>query len=123
MASSEKRSATARSAATGKKKRSEPTTKSAKTKSAKRTGTKTRGSKSLTPASYNVDDLVAAVTPLLELFAVCDDVFTEDEALTTARQVTLGRIYEEWQRTRLYFDPTFVAAEHRRPRKWRYKPE
>ena len=84
-------------------------------------GRKRKRSKSSVPASYNVDDLIAAVTPLLELFAVCDDVFTEDEALTTARKVSLGRIYEQWQKTRLYFDPSFVAAEHRRPRRWKQR--
>lgn len=82
-------------------------------------GRKRKRSVSLVPASYDVDDLIAAVTPLLELFAVCDDVFTEDEALTTARKVTLGRIYEQWQKTRKHFDPEFVAAEHRRPRGWK----
>ena len=62
--------------------------------------------------------LTEATEPLLALFAVCDDVFTEDGALSPElRQVTLGRIYEEWQRTRKFFDPEFVASEHRRPRR------
>lgn len=70
------------------------------------------------PYQHKVDSLVAATAPLLALFAVCDDVFTEDEALSPEmRKVTLGRIYEEWQKTRKYFDPDFVAADYRRPRR------
>lgn len=111
-----KRQSGVRRAGTSKGERdSEPTKRAGRAASS---GRRNR-SKSLVRASYDVDDLIAAVTPLLDLFAVCDDVFTEDEALTTARQVSLGRIYEQWQKTRLHFDPEFVPAEHRRPRRWR----
>lgn len=80
-------------------------------------------SSSSVPASYDVDDLVKAVTPLLELFAMLDAVFTEDDALTINRRVSLGRCYEAWQTCRKAFDPEFVAAEARRPRRWQYDPE
>jgi hypothetical protein len=67
------------------------------------------------PYQHKVDLLVEATQPL---FAVCDAVFTEDEALSPEmRKVTLGRIYEEWQRTRKHFDPDFVASDYRRPRR------
>jgi hypothetical protein len=52
--------------------------------------------------------LTQAVEPLLGLFAVCDDVFTEDDALAAHNQrVTLGRIYREWKKVRQHFDPEF----------------
>jgi hypothetical protein len=63
---------------------------------------------------------VAATEPLLALFAVCDDVFTEEDALDPAHQrQTIGRIYEEWKRTRKHFDPEFHMQDHLRPRKTR----
>jgi hypothetical protein len=52
--------------------------------------------------------LVAATGPLLELFAVVDDVFTEHDAMAAdKRRMTLGRIYEQWKRTRAQLDPEF----------------
>jgi hypothetical protein len=85
-------------------------------------GRRGRRSKSWEPATYDVDDLVAAVTPLLELFSMLDAVFTEDEALTTHSRMSLGRCYEAWQTCRKTFDPGFVAAEHRKPRRaWKIK--
>jgi hypothetical protein len=48
-----------------------------------------------------VETLIAATTPLLELFAICEDVFTEEKALSEdKRAMTLGRIYRQWKRTR-----------------------
>lgn len=41
-----------------------------------------------------------------------DDVFTEPDAFQSAKmRVTLGRIYEQWKRTRKAMDPGF---DHRR---------
>jgi type VI protein secretion system component VasF len=112
----------ARSADTPKSKRKGSAGKPAK--SAALAGVKVRKrSKSSVPASYDVNDLVAAVTPLLELFAMLDAVFTEDDALTINRRVSLGRCYEAWQTCRKAFDPDFVSAEARRPKKWKYDPE
>jgi hypothetical protein len=52
--------------------------------------------------------LIAVCGPLLELFAVVNDVFTEDDALmATKRKMSLGRIYEQWKRTRDAMDPDF----------------
>lgn len=65
---------------------------------------------------YQARCLIGAVRPLLALFSELDDVFTEDEALTTYKQVSLGRCYEAWQRCREAFDPDFKAADYRRPR-------
>jgi hypothetical protein len=62
--------------------------------------------------------LVGSVEPLLALFAELDAVFTEDGALTPPfRKITAGRCYEAWQRCRKAFDPEFVAADYRRPRR------
>jgi hypothetical protein len=70
------------------------------------------------PYQHKVDLLIAATEPLLALFAVADAVFTEDNALTTEKQKSLGRLYEEWQRCRKAFDPDFVASDYRQPRRW-----
>lgn len=60
--------------------------------------------------------MLAAVVPLLEMFAMCDDVFTEDDALSPEkRQISLGRLYEQWKRTRTALDPEFESTQ--RPRK------
>jgi hypothetical protein len=53
--------------------------------------------------------------PLLELFSMCDDTFTEDEALTREHaQITAGRIYEQWKKTRSSLDPDFDPANFER---------
>jgi hypothetical protein len=56
------------------------------------------------PAASSTDRfeaLIAATAPLLELFAMCDAVFTEDDALAAdKRAVSLGRIYRAWKRAR-----------------------
>ena len=55
--------------------------------------------------------------PLLELFAVTDDVFTEVDAFSAEkRQASLGRIYRQWKRTRKSLDPDFDPKMYRRPR-------
>lgn len=56
--------------------------------------------------------IIYSVRPLLELFAVVDAVFTEEDALTTHKQVTLGRIYEEWKRCRTALDPDFDVKSY-----------
>lgn len=67
-----------------------------------------------------VDLLIAATEPLLALFAVCDDVFTEEDALSQDHiRKTVGRVYEEWKRTRRHFDPDFHMEDHLRPRRVR----
>ena len=47
-----------------------------------------------------VESLIAATTPLLEFFAVAEDVFTEDDALKERQATSLGRIYRAWKKTR-----------------------
>lgn len=43
---------------------------------------------------------------------MCDDVFTEDDALSPEkRQISLGRIYEEWKRVRGELDPGWTPAD------------
>lgn len=51
--------------------------------------------------------------PLLELFSVADDVFTEEEALNTqyAHQ-TLGRLFRQWKETRSSLDPDFDPGNY-----------
>lgn len=91
---------------------------------ASRGSTTTRKRKSWTGLSSQkrAEILIAAVEPLLELFATVNDVFTEDEALSPEyRQVSLGRVYEAWKDCRTQIDPEFVAEEHRRPRQWRVR--
>jgi hypothetical protein len=48
-----------------------------------------------------VNQLIGATNPLLALFAAVDDVFTEDDAMSPEkRQMSLGRIYRQWKKTR-----------------------
>lgn len=50
---------------------------------------------------HRVDQLIGATRPLLELFAVVNDVFTEDDAMKQGKQqVGMGRIYRQWKKTR-----------------------
>lgn len=60
------------------------------------------------------------ILPLLSMFAMCDDVFTEDDALIdpTKAKMGLGRIYEEWKRCRTKLDPGFVHEPDVRPDKF-----
>lgn len=61
--------------------------------------------------------LINAVEPLLEMYAACDDVFTEDDAFSEEHiQQSLGRIYRAWKRTRKDMDPDFDQESVRRPR-------
>lgn len=61
--------------------------------------------------------LVAAVQPLLELFATVDAVFMEDDALSPEkRQMGLGRIYEAWKQCRATLDPEYNPSGDRRDR-------
>lgn len=58
--------------------------------------------------------------PLLSMFAMCDDVFTEDDALSDPKKVKIGigRIYEEWKRCRTKLDPGFQHLPDERPQRW-----
>jgi len=58
--------------------------------------------------------------PLLGLFALVDDVYTEDDALSQANVYkTAGRIYRGWKDCRQALDPTFNARiEGQRVGRW-----
>lgn len=58
--------------------------------------------------------------PLLSFFALGDDVFTEDDALSdpAKAKIGLGRLYEEWKRCRKRMDPGFTHDPAERPQKW-----
>lgn len=59
--------------------------------------------------------MIGAVEPLLEMFAICDDVFSEDDALSAEkRQMSLARIYRTWKDVRGQLDPEFDSKA--RPR-------
>jgi len=46
--------------------------------------------------------------PFIELAAVVDDVFTEDDALSPEkRQTGMGRMYRAWKQWRTEVDPDF----------------
>jgi hypothetical protein len=67
---------------------------------------KKRKSTSLPASEHRVDALIAATAPLLEFFAVADDVFTEDDAMDPAkRQMAMGRLYRGWKAAREQLDP------------------
>lgn len=82
---------------------------------------RSRSTKKVKSSSTNhVDDLIAATAPLLDLFSVCDSVFTEEDAFQPEHIMqTLGRVYESWKRTRRYFDPDFHVEDYLRPRRAR----
>jgi hypothetical protein len=56
--------------------------------------------------------------PLLELFAICDDVFTEADAFDKEYVYkSLGRIHRQWKETRAALDPDFDPESYpKRPR-------
>lgn len=73
--------------------------------------------------STNQQELMEAQLALLSLFAVVDDVFTEDDALSKSkRRMSLGRCYEEWKRCRAKLDPTFNPKSHDRTMKYGSMP-
>lgn len=73
-------------------------------------GKKRKKAKSSPTPEHRVDALIAATTPLLELFAVADDVFSEDGAMAPEnRQKGMGRIYRAWVKARSDIDPDFSA--------------
>lgn len=55
------------------------------------------------------------IIPLLSMFAMVDDVFTEQDAFDEVkRKIGYGRIYREWLEVREKLDPEFDKAEYRR---------
>ena len=55
----------------------------------------------VSPVNTPVDDLIAATRPLLALFAVVDDVLTEDDCMSQDKlRMGLGRIRREWEATK-----------------------
>lgn len=72
---------------------------------------------SLTP-EQRFRELLGLVTPMLELFANLDDVFTEDNALSPEkRQMSLGRCYRAWKRCRAAMDPEYDGGRDNRDRR------
>lgn len=63
--------------------------------------------------------LALATRPLLELFAVVNDVFEEDEALSLSkRMISLGRIYEAWKKCRKELDRPFNIERDARAKQY-----
>lgn len=63
--------------------------------------------------------LALATRPLLELFAMVNDVFEEDDALSQAkRQMSLGRIYESWKKCRKELDRSFSSERDSRAKRY-----
>lgn len=61
---------------------------------------------------------------LLELFSVCDDVFTEPEALSDSNVYkTGGRLYRAWLDTREQLDPEFNREKYRQEQKAMLTPK
>lgn len=59
--------------------------------------------------------LALCTAPLLELFAVVDDVMTEDDAFDTAKlKAGFGRIYRGWKSSRQQIDEGFNAHQRGR---------
>lgn len=58
------------------------------------------------------------MVPLLELFAACDDVFTEADAFDQEHiRQSLGRVHRQWKQTRAALDPEFDPKDYpKRPR-------
>ena len=65
-----------------------------------------------------------ATVALAELFAVCDDVFTEEDAFSNEHiKKSLGRIHREWKKTRGKLDPDFDPKRYpKRPRRATEQP-
>lgn len=74
---------------------------------------KRRKSKVVQPTGSEV------IEALLALFAMTDAVFTEDDALAPGkRQMTVGRLYEEWKCCRAILDPQFNPDNHDKPSRY-----
>lgn len=87
----------------------------------KKKGKKRPRRKSRYVVMYVQEDFHSEVLlPLLAMFAMCDDVFTEDDALIDPAKAKMGfgRIYEEWKRCRKKLDPEFVHVPDERPDKF-----
>lgn len=58
------------------------------------------------------------VQPLLEMFSVLDDVFTEEDAFSNEKiKTSLGRIYRAWKKVRTIMDPDFDSERWRHNRR------
>lgn len=56
---------------------------------------------------------------LLELFAVVDDVFTEDDCFDEAKiRMGYARMYRAWKEARPVLDPGFEHVPDERPKRW-----
>lgn len=68
-----------------------------------------------TTATVRQRDLYESVyIPLLELFAMADDVFTEANAFDPTKiHHSLGRLYRQWLDTREHLDPEFNRDQYR----------
>lgn len=88
----------------------------------KKKGSRGKGKKSSVQKQAEINRAMKRVepivVPLTELFAVVDDVFTEEGAFTQEHiKKSLGRIHREWKKTRAALDPEFDPKDYeKRPR-------
>lgn len=70
--------------------------------------------------THKADQLIAAMYPLLEFWAVADDVFTTEDALSREHVYkTAGRLYRAWSEAKAQLDPDYDPERDRKPRRER----